>query len=80
MKKSALKRTLHPMPAYVKKALESEGLMDAYRSRPPYQRNDYIGWIARAKREDTRSKRLKQMCDELRDGHLYMKMAHRVKG
>ena len=31
----------------------------------PYQRNDYLGWIARARREATFQKRLAQMLDEL---------------
>ncbi|HSG43712.1 MAG TPA: YdeI/OmpD-associated family protein [Anaerolineales bacterium] len=29
-------------------------MTDAYNARPPYQRNDYIGWITRAKREETK--------------------------
>ena len=41
---------------------------------PAFQRNDYLGWIARAKRPETRAKRLAQMLDELRDGTTYMKM------
>jgi len=48
--------------------------MDAYRARPPYQQNDYIGWITRAKLESTRQKRLAQMLDELEGGTTYMKM------
>ena len=63
------------MPDDVQAALESNGLMDAYRSRPAYQQNDYIGWITRAKRTSTREKRLAQMLDELRQGDIYMKMA-----
>ena len=55
-------------------ALDQAGLMDAYRQRPPYQQNDYIGWITRAKRDETRQKRLTQMLDELRAGDVYMKM------
>jgi uncharacterized protein YdeI (YjbR/CyaY-like superfamily) len=54
--------------------LEARGLMDAYRARPPYQQNDYIGWIQRAKLESTRQKRLNQMLDELERGGVYMKM------
>jgi len=73
-----LKRIRHPMPDFVSAALVRRGLMKAYRERPPYQRNDYIGWIVRAKREDTKQKRLNQMLDELEDGHLYMKMKYRV--
>jgi uncharacterized protein YdeI (YjbR/CyaY-like superfamily) len=49
-------------------------VMDAYRARPPYQQNDYIGWITRAKREETKQKRLNQMLDELKKGNVYMKM------
>jgi uncharacterized protein YdeI (YjbR/CyaY-like superfamily) len=48
--------------------------MDAYHSRPPYQQNDYIGWINRAKRPETKQKRLDQMLYELERGDLYMKM------
>jgi len=69
------RRPRHPMPDFVRDALEEHGLREAYDARPPYQRNDYVGWIARAKREDTRQRRLAQMLDELRCGDVYMKMA-----
>ena len=46
--------------------------MDAYHARPAYQRNDYIGWITRAKRDATKAKRLTQMLDELKRGDVYM--------
>ncbi|MBM3123488.1 MAG: YdeI/OmpD-associated family protein [Chloroflexi bacterium] len=62
------------MPEFVREALTTRGLMDLYRARPPYQRNDYIGWITRAKTEVTRQKRLNQMLDELERGGMYMKM------
>lgn len=65
------------MPDFVRDALNEAGLMTAYRSRPPYQQNDYIGWITRAKREETRQKRLAQMLDELACGNRYMKMDYR---
>jgi uncharacterized protein YdeI (YjbR/CyaY-like superfamily) len=65
------------MPAFIRAALAGAALTKAYKSRPPYQQNDYIGWITRAKREDTRAKRLQQMLDELRDGDRYMQMAYR---
>jgi uncharacterized protein YdeI (YjbR/CyaY-like superfamily) len=42
--------------------------MDAYRARPPYRQNDYIGWITRARRAETRQRRLSQMLDELEHG------------
>jgi len=63
------------MPDFVRQALESQALMNAYDARPEYQCNDYVGWITRARREDTRQKRLQQMLDELRQGDRYMHMA-----
>jgi uncharacterized protein YdeI (YjbR/CyaY-like superfamily) len=41
-------------------------------TRPPYQQNDYIGWITLAKLESTKQKRLNQMLDELKKGGVYM--------
>jgi len=77
--KSPLKRPLQKMPSFVRKALMENGTMEAYRLRPPYQQNDYLGWIARAKLEPTRQRRLAQMLDELARGDRYMKMAYRPK-
>ena len=74
-----LTRTRHKMPDYIREALNERKLMDAYRERPDYQQNDYIGWITRSKREETRQKRLKQMLDELEGGKLYMNMKWRPK-
>ena len=73
---SKLKRPRYPMPDFVKQALEDRGLIAAYRKRPAYQQNDYIGWINRAKRQETKEKRLYQMLDELEIGGVYMKMKH----
>jgi len=73
---SNLKRSRHPMPDYVRLALEQWGLMDDYESRPAYQQNDYMGWITRAKRQQTREKRLQQMLHELELGGVYMNMPH----
>lgn len=70
-----LTRPHHEMPDFMREALFTRGLMDAYHARPAYQQNDYIGWIVRAKREATREKRLNQMLDELAGGDRYMKMA-----
>ncbi len=72
---SRLTRAINPMPAFVRHALTERGLMQSYSERPAYQKNDYLGWIARAKLEATRLKRLKQMLDELEGGSLYMNMA-----
>jgi uncharacterized protein YdeI (YjbR/CyaY-like superfamily) len=70
----SLKRPRQRMPAFVRRALDDSGLADAYRSRPPYQRNDYLWWINTAKREATKERRLTRMLDELKHGGLYMGM------
>jgi uncharacterized protein YdeI (YjbR/CyaY-like superfamily) len=69
-----MKRPRYPMPDDVAEALAKNGALEAYRARPSYQRNDYVGWITRAKRPETRAKRLKQMLDELARGDVYMNM------
>ncbi len=73
----ALKRDLQQMPPDVAARLCDTGLQAAYDARPPYQRNDYLAWIGRAKRPETRDKRLAQMLEELQGGQLYMKMRWR---
>jgi uncharacterized protein YdeI (YjbR/CyaY-like superfamily) len=62
------------MPADVADALTKHKVLEAYRARPPYQRNDYLGWIGRAKRPETRAKRIEQMLAELARGDVYMNM------
>jgi uncharacterized protein YdeI (YjbR/CyaY-like superfamily) len=74
---TGLKRALNPMPDLIRDTLAERGLMKAYEARPDYQKNDYLGWIARAKRPDTRQKRLDQMLDELQRGGVYMNMVWR---
>ncbi|NMC55993.1 MAG: YdeI/OmpD-associated family protein [Eubacteriaceae bacterium] len=76
---SKLKRELHPMPKDIEDILNSENLMNSYRSRPAYQQNDYLGWITRAKKTQTRTKRINQMICELQDGNLYMGMKYNTK-
>jgi uncharacterized protein YdeI (YjbR/CyaY-like superfamily) len=72
-----LSREIHEMPADIRRALVERGVMAAYRQRPPYQQNDYVGWITRAKLPATRAKRLAQMLDELQRGGVYMHMKWR---
>ncbi len=74
-----MKRERYPMPDFIRDALAGKNLTQAYDARPPYQRNDYIGWITRAKLPETREKRLNQMLQELAKGDVYMKMAYRAK-
>jgi uncharacterized protein YdeI (YjbR/CyaY-like superfamily) len=73
-RKSTLKRDINPMPKNIRAALIGQGLLKLYNARPAYQRNDYLGWISRAKLEATKEKRLNQMLIELKQGDRYMKM------
>lgn len=77
---SRLRRAIQPMPADVRAAIDAAGLAAAYAARPPYQRNDYLGWIAGARRPETRAKRLDRMLRELAAGDGYMGMAWRGRG
>ena len=69
-------RAQQPMPHFVAEALKARNLLATYQARPDYQRNDYLGWILRAKRPETIQKRLQQMLDELEKGGVYMGMNH----
>lgn len=74
-----LQRPRQPMPPFVRAALEEHGLADAYRARPPYQRNDYLLWINSARLETTKIRRMRRMLRELAAGRGYMGMAWRGK-
>ena len=69
-------RPMNPMPDDVQQRLVEAALMDDYDARPRYQRNDYLGWIGRARQPATREKRIAQMLDELQLGGVYMGMQH----
>ena len=71
-------RERHHMPNDIAEALKSSGLRADYNARPAYQRNDYIGWINRAKKPETRIKRLEQMLTELAQGGIYMGKEHKA--
>lgn len=76
-KKKALRRPLQKMPAFVRNALQDKGLLESYRARPAYQKNDYLSWITSAARDVTKQSRLAQMLKELAGGDRYMKMVWR---
>jgi uncharacterized protein YdeI (YjbR/CyaY-like superfamily) len=60
-----LSREIQPMPDDVREALDKRDLMAAYEARPAYQRNDYLAWFRRARRPETRQKRINHMLEEL---------------
>jgi uncharacterized protein YdeI (YjbR/CyaY-like superfamily) len=67
------------MSADVRAALVEHALVEAYRARPPYRRNDYLAWIKRAKLPATRTKRLQIMVRELAARSGYMGLVYRVR-
>jgi uncharacterized protein YdeI (YjbR/CyaY-like superfamily) len=71
---SKLKRTIQEMPEDVLAELKAHNVVAQYHERPAYQQNDYLAWIVRAKKEETRVKRLRQMIEELKKGDRYMHM------
>ena len=70
------RRPEQQMPDDVRAELDERGVMDLYLERPFYQQNDYLAWIGRAARIETRRRRIEQMLDELEQGGVYMKMDH----
>lgn len=70
------RRPMEAMPDEVRVSLEARGLLELYHERPFYQRNDYLAWIGRAVRPETRRKRIELMLDELDQGGIYMGMDH----
>ncbi|MWV51425.1 hypothetical protein GRS96_19325 (plasmid) [Rathayibacter sp. VKM Ac-2803] len=69
-------RSRHPLPDDIAALLDEHGVRAAYDQRPAYQRNDYLGWISRAKAVATRERRIAVMLDELAEGGRYMGMIH----
>ena len=74
-----LTRAINPMPPEILAILQERGLLKEYEERPPYQKNDYLGWIFRAKKNETREKRIETMVRELETGDLYMGMSYHRK-
>ena len=67
-KKKAVKAELE-MPVELKQALATNGkARKAFEAFPPSHRREYIEWIAEAKREETRSKRVAQTVEWIAEG------------
>jgi hypothetical protein len=60
------------MPGFVRSALQKRELVEAFRARPDYQQNEYLGWLGKAVLEPDKQKRLAQFLDELTKGDVYM--------
>jgi uncharacterized protein YdeI (YjbR/CyaY-like superfamily) len=47
---------------------EQSGVLDAFEAMPPSHRREYLEWIASAKREDTRRRRIAKAVAQISDG------------
>jgi uncharacterized protein YdeI (YjbR/CyaY-like superfamily) len=73
------RRPCYSMPDIVKMMLKENGLDEAYANRHPYQQNDFLMWIGQVRCEETRTRRINQMLEELMAGNVYMKMQRNPK-
>lgn len=61
--------TVHAMPADLREALQKDvSVLEAWQDITPLARNEWICWVVDAKRDETRSKRIKQAQENLADG------------
>lgn len=69
MPKSPKSGAIHRLPADLKTALISNGRMfDAWQDITPLARNEFICWITSAKKDETRSRRIRIAKDKLERG------------
>lgn len=60
---------LHKLPADLKKALYNDSkILKLWEDITPLARNEFICWVLSAKKEETRARRIRRTCEELKDG------------
>jgi len=60
---------VHKMPADLKKTLTADSkVRAAWEDITPLARNEFICWVESAKKSETRSRRIRRTCEELKDG------------
>lgn len=61
--------TVHKMPTDLRKALHADSEVTAlWEDITPLARNEFICWVENAKAVETRERRIKRTCEELREG------------
>jgi len=59
----------HNMPADLRKALAADSSVRVlWEDITPLARNEFICWVISAKKTETRIRRIKRTCEELREG------------
>lgn len=66
------RRIIRTMPADIRMHLAERNLTDAFRRRPEDQKQSYLAWIEDTRFSILRTRRIRQMLDELERGDLYM--------
>lgn len=69
MTKNTTQNTLHPLPADLRRALNTDSeSQKAWEDITPLARNEWICWVESAKRTETRARRIVRTQEELLEG------------
>lgn len=61
--------TIHKVPADLKKILTADKkVLAKWEDISPLARNEFICWIESAKKSETRNRRVRRTCEELKEG------------
>lgn len=59
---------VHTLPDDLQQALDRENLAELWNGLTLLARNEFICWVSDAKKEETRARRIRRTCEELREG------------
>ena len=68
-----------PLPADVRHALVGHGVLGAFKERSPYQQDDHIARVNRARVVESRVARVMELVAELQHGDPFMRTAWRAR-
>lgn len=69
MKNSISGGTIHKLPADLQEKLKSDKkVLELWEDITPLARNEFICWIEEAKQLETRNRRIRRTCEELKEG------------
>lgn len=68
-KKKVATGVVHSLPADLRKALvKAPAVLAAWEDITPLARNEFICWVTSAKKPETRARRIRRTCEELKEG------------
>ena len=68
----SMRRAHLPLPPSIRDMMHTQGVWDAWESRPAYHRDAYISWITDADHPSATAQRVDTMVSELRSGDAFM--------